>query len=123
MAAEVITPDQYREITNTHVPENKRAADLVGYVQNKVLRSPQCYHAFTGALRSDLSQYGDILGKLECSFTSHALTTGIYETTTDHTTACTRCDSYIMDIVLNTSLVPIPSFHAEIWVTLKRDWG
>ena len=65
VASEIITPDQYREIRNAHRPLNERGADLVGYVQNKVRQDPRYYHAFIGALKSDLSQYGDILTKLE----------------------------------------------------------
>ena len=64
VAAEIITPDQYGEIRNPHRPANERGADLVGYVQNKVRQDPQHYHTFVGALKSDLSQYGDILTKL-----------------------------------------------------------
>ena len=65
VTAQIITPDQYEEIRNAHRPVNERGADLVGYVQNKVRQDPRHYHAFLGALRSDLSQYGDILTKLE----------------------------------------------------------
>ena len=65
VAAEIITPDQYEEIRNPHRSVNERGADLVGYVQNKVRQNPQHYHAFIDALRSDPSQYGDILTKLE----------------------------------------------------------
>ena len=64
VAAEIITPDQYREIRNAHRPVNKRGADLVGYIQNKVHQDPRHYRAFIGALKSDLPQYGDILTKL-----------------------------------------------------------
>ena len=39
--------------------------DLVGYVQNKVRQDPRHHHAFIGALKSDLAQYGGILTKLE----------------------------------------------------------
>ena len=65
VAAQIITPDQYEEIRNAHRPVNERGADLVGYAQNKVRQDPRQYHAFIGALRSDLSQYGDIVTKLE----------------------------------------------------------
>ncbi|MCG8622115.1 MAG: hypothetical protein MJE68_09000, partial [Proteobacteria bacterium] len=65
VTAEIITPGQYREIRNTHRPVDERGADLVGYVQNKVRQDPRHYHAFIGALRSDLSQYGGIVTKLE----------------------------------------------------------
>jgi hypothetical protein len=64
VAAQIITPDQYEKIRNPHRPVSERGADLVGYVQNKVRQGPHHYHAFIGALKSDLSQYGDILTKL-----------------------------------------------------------
>ena len=65
VAAQIITPDQYTEIRNAHRPINERGADLVGYVQNKVHQDPRHYHAFLGALRSDMAQYGGILTTLE----------------------------------------------------------
>jgi hypothetical protein len=65
VAAQVITPDQYEEIRNAHRPVNERGADLVGYVQTKVRQDPRHYRAFIDALKSDLSQYSDILTKLE----------------------------------------------------------
>ena len=61
VAAQIITPDQYREIRNAYRPVNERGADLVGYVQNKVRQDPRQYHAFIDALKSDLSQYRNIL--------------------------------------------------------------
>ena len=51
--------------TPMHRLVSERGADLVGYVQNQVRYDPRHYHAFLGALRSDLSQYDDILMKLE----------------------------------------------------------
>ena len=65
VAAQIITPDQYEEIRNARRPVNERGADLVRYVQNQVRQDPRHYHAFIDALKSDLSQYGDILTKLE----------------------------------------------------------
>ena len=65
VAAEIITPSQYREIRNTSRPVDERAADLVEYVQNKVYQNPRHYHAFIDILKRDLSQYGDILTILE----------------------------------------------------------
>ena len=65
VAAQIITPDQYEEIRNAHRSVNERGADLVGYVQNKVYQNPWHYHTFIDVLRSDLSQYGDIVTKLE----------------------------------------------------------
>ena len=65
VAAEISTFDQYEKIRNPHQPVIERATDLVGYVQNKVRQDPRHYYAFLGALRSDLSQYGGILTKLE----------------------------------------------------------
>ena len=74
VSAQIITPDQYDKIRNAHQSVNERVADLVGYVQRKVLQNPWYYHAFIVALRSDQSQYGDILTKLEDSFNNHPLT-------------------------------------------------
>ena len=65
VSAEIITPGQYREIRNANRPVDERGADLVEYVQNKVYQNPRHYHAFIDALRCDLSQYGDVLTKLE----------------------------------------------------------
>ena len=72
VSAQIITPGQYKEIRNTIRPVDERAADLVGYVQNKVRQDPWHYHAFLGVLRSDLSQYGNILAKLERTMLSQA---------------------------------------------------
>ena len=74
VSAQIITPDQYEKIRNCHQAVAERAADLVGYIQIKVHQDPQHYHAFIDALKSDLSQYGGILAKLEDSFNSHSLT-------------------------------------------------
>jgi hypothetical protein len=65
VTAQIITPDQYEEIRNTRKTVYERGAELVGYVQNKVRQDPRYYQAFIAALKSDLSQYGDILTKLE----------------------------------------------------------
>ena len=65
VAAEIITPDQYDKIRKTSQSPTDKGADLVGYVQNKVRQDPRYYHAFVGALKSDLSQYGGVLTKLE----------------------------------------------------------
>jgi hypothetical protein len=65
VSAQIITLDQYEEIRNAHRPVNERGADLVGYIQNKVRQDPQHYQAFIDTLKSDLSQYRDIMTKLE----------------------------------------------------------
>ena len=72
VSAEIITPDQYKEIRNADRSVDERGADLVGYVQNKVHQNPWHYQAFLGALQSDLSQYRDILAKLEQARLSQA---------------------------------------------------
>ena len=64
-SAEIITPDQYREIRNPHRPVDERGADLVEYVQTKVRQDPQHYRNFISALQSDESRYGSIRTKLE----------------------------------------------------------
>ena len=73
LAAQIITPGQYEGIRNAHRLVDERGADLVGYVQNKVLQDPRYYYAFLGVLRSDLSQYGGILTKLEQARLSQVL--------------------------------------------------
>ena len=65
VSAQIITTGQYEEIRNPHRPVNERGADLVKYVQNKVLQNHQHYYAFTEILWSDPSRYDDILTKLE----------------------------------------------------------
>ena len=65
VSAKIITLNQYREIRNPHRPVDERGADLVEYVQTKVRQDPQHYYVFISALRSNLSQYGSILMKLE----------------------------------------------------------
>ena len=72
VSAQIITPDQYREIRNAQRPVNERGADLVEYVQTKVRQDPLHYYGFIGALRSDLSQYSSILTKLEQTRLSQA---------------------------------------------------
>ena len=64
VSAAIITPSQYQEI-NSCTSIDKRAADLIGYVQNKVHQNSQHYDTFIGVLMSDQSQYGDILAKLQ----------------------------------------------------------
>ena len=71
VSAMIITSEQYYEIRNAWRPVDERAANLVGYVQDRVKRDPRCYHVFIDALRSDLTQYGDILVKLEESLNQH----------------------------------------------------
>ena len=65
VSAEIITPIQYRETRNPHRPVDERGADLVEYIQNKVLQNPQHYYTFIEILWSDLPRYDDILTKLE----------------------------------------------------------
>ena len=70
--SELITPAQYKEIRNTHNPVDSRAADLVGFVQGKVQQNPKHYHTFIDVLKSDQSQYGDLLKKLKDTYDSLA---------------------------------------------------
>ena len=65
VSAGIITPSQYQETRNSYRSVDDRAANLVGYVQNKVHQNPQHYDTFIGVLMSDQSQYGDILAKLQ----------------------------------------------------------
>ena len=69
----LITTDKYREIRNTRNPLEERAADLVGLVQDKVGQNAQCYRTFIAVLENDRHQYGDILGKLQQTYNSMAI--------------------------------------------------
>ena len=119
VAATIITPTQYHEIRNAHKSVDERVADLVEYVQNKVHQDPQHYHAFIGALRSDLSQYSGILAKLEDSFNSHPLTMAIGKQSAIQLHAQGTCMYKILNTYRSCPQSPyIPSFHAEMWATL-----
>ena len=65
VTAQIITPEQYEVIRNATRSLTDRAADLVAYVQTKVHQDPRQFDDFLGVLKSDLSQYGGILTKLE----------------------------------------------------------
>jgi hypothetical protein len=63
MACALISPDQYSKLRNRMFTESERAADLVGWIQDKVQGNSRNYHTFIGVLQQDTMQY------------SHALTT------------------------------------------------
>jgi hypothetical protein len=56
VSAELITPDQYREIRNCHVSRLDRAADLVDLIQVKVQQDPKCFYVFIHILE-DVNKY------------------------------------------------------------------
>ena len=68
VSAQLITTEQFCEIRNPQHPSEKRAADLVQLVQDKVQQNPQCYQTFIDVVKKDQSQYGDILEKLQQTY-------------------------------------------------------
>ena len=52
VSAELITPDQYKEIRNPYRECKNRAADLIYIVQVKVQQDPRCYDEFLAALEN-----------------------------------------------------------------------
>ena len=69
VANELIDPGQYAGLRNANIADSTRAADLVGYIQEKVLQNAQHYHTFIDVLESQ-AQYGDILKKLKDMYSS-----------------------------------------------------
>lgn len=70
VSKQLITPDQYSEVRNSHQEVVDRAAKMVELLQNKVQRNAQCYHTFTAILEKHLTEYGDILPKLQATYQS-----------------------------------------------------
>ena len=52
VSAELITPEQYHEARNLHIPLGVRAADLIYFVQLKVQQDPKCFHVFVDVLKN-----------------------------------------------------------------------
>ena len=52
VSAELITPDQYKELRNRCIPCEDCAADLIYIVQVKVKQNPQCYGDFVAVLEN-----------------------------------------------------------------------
>ena len=50
VSAELITPEQYHETRNLHIPLDVRAANLVYFVQLKVKQDPEWFHIFVDIL-------------------------------------------------------------------------
>ena len=50
VSAKLITPEQYHETRNLHIPLDVRAANLVYFVQLKVKQDPKWFHVFVGIL-------------------------------------------------------------------------
>ena len=65
VAAFLITPEQQEAVRNLHHNAGDRAADLVGFIQNKVKRDTENYHIFVGILKEDEATYREILKELE----------------------------------------------------------
>ena len=75
IAKHVITPDQEEELRNDHNSIGSRAADLIKFVQDKVLQDPKYYHIFIDILGEDLSQDRGILEILQNTYESMQLQT------------------------------------------------
>ena len=52
VSAELITPEQYHEARNLHIPLSVRAANLVYFIQIKVQQDPECFHVFVDVLKN-----------------------------------------------------------------------
>ena len=52
VSAELITPEQYHETRNLCISWEKRAADLIEFVQVKVRQDPECFHVFVDILKN-----------------------------------------------------------------------
>ena len=65
VAKHLISPNTASQLRNQTHSEAERAAELVGYIQNKVQQNPQHYHTFVQILENqDQEYYCDILNKL-----------------------------------------------------------
>jgi hypothetical protein len=64
-AEDLITDDNYESLKNEGRSEVNRAAELVGYVMNKVELSPENYHTFVKILKEEGATYKEILKTLE----------------------------------------------------------
>ena len=64
-AEDLITDDNYESLKNESRSEVNRAAELVGYVMNKVELSPENYHTFVKVLKEEGATYKEILETLE----------------------------------------------------------
>ena len=74
VAAAIITPKQQQEILPSadNGPKGVRAAKLVGFIQSKVRQNRKHYTSFTDVLAKNKKQYGDILNKLQETYTVEA---------------------------------------------------
>ena len=64
-AEDLITDDNYTSLKNESRSEVNRAAELVGYVMNKVELSPKNYHTFVKILKEEGATYKEVLKILE----------------------------------------------------------
>ena len=60
---------QLNEIRNSRFSMDKRASDLVQYIQLKVQMDPRNYHTFVDVLREDQLLYGGIRRELQKTYT------------------------------------------------------
>ena len=69
----LITPDQSSKLRNEHIPKESRTADLVYWIQSKVLESTANYHTFVNVLKLENEKfYKDILRKLHIAYSQFA---------------------------------------------------
>ena len=64
-AEDLITDDNYTSLKIESRSEVNRAAELVGYVMNKVELSPENYHKFVKILKEEGATYKEVLKILE----------------------------------------------------------
>ena len=64
-AEDLITDDNYTSLKNETRSEVIRAAELVGYVMNKVEQDPENYHIFIKVLLEEGAAYKEVLKILE----------------------------------------------------------
>ena len=64
-AEDLITDDNYTSLKNETRSEVNRAAELVGYVMNKIEQSPENYHIFVKLLIEEGGTYKEVLKILE----------------------------------------------------------
>ena len=65
LAEDLISDENYTSLRNENRDVVSRAADLVGYVMNKVEQSPKNYHTFVKILIEDRATYKEVLPVLE----------------------------------------------------------
>lgn len=73
VAEGLITTAQYEALRNPFIEKSMRAADLIQIIQDKVRQNLQHYHTFVAVLNKDLTQYHDILQKLQETYNQQGI--------------------------------------------------